>query len=172
MKKIYLFTLISSLLINIPSYASNGILTNVEPVFTSLPDTASQPSIFYGLKGYSELHEYFRLNYGVNTLLSNGYVLNVPLSISFVPSGSYKFNLRPQVFLGGDLFYSTLNTGNFKGLKFYGHAGLGLDYIFDNSLIVNVGTKIYFNDSFLQTTITKGFNSGTLSLFGGIGFKY
>ncbi|MFN4150722.1 MAG: hypothetical protein ACK4IX_07240 [Candidatus Sericytochromatia bacterium] len=172
MKKIYLITFISSLILTTSTYASNGVLTNVEPIFTPLPDNGSQPSFFYGLKGYSELHEYFRINYGINTLFSSGYIVNVPLSISFVPSGSYKFNLRPQVFLGGDLFYSTLNSGNFKGLKFYGHAGLGLDYIFDNSLIVNVGTKIYFNDSFLQTTINKGFNSGTLSFFGGIGFKY
>lgn len=172
MKKFLILVLTSLLYLNPSSQAGNGVLLNVEPIFTSIPDTASQPTFFYGLKGFTELHELFRVTYGVNTSISNGYIVNVPLSLSFVPSGDYKFNIRPQVFVGGDLFYSSLTTGSFTGLKFYGHAGLGLDYIFSNNLIINAGTKIYFNESFLQSTITKGFNSGTISFFGGLGIKY
>jgi hypothetical protein len=162
-------------LFNNPAQAATGAGVSVESLFIPLgrSGTADLRSItlLYGLQGFTELHENWRISYGISGTFLNGYLYHIPVSVAFVPTADYKINLRPQIFAGVDAFYS--NFPDFKGLKFYGHVGLALDYIFENRWFINIGTKLYINDSFFQKEPgLYGFNTGVVSIFGGAGFKF
>lgn len=176
-KYIVCLILIFSLLItlNDKAYSANGVIVSVESLFiplgkTDLNDPRSL-TLMFGVRGFSELHENIRLNYGVSVSNYNGYILSLPISIAYVPTADYKFNLRPQIFAGIEPFYS--NIQNFSGLKWYGNVGLALDYNFSNNLIFNVTAKTYINESFFQSKpVVEAFNTGVVSLSTGIGYKF
>jgi hypothetical protein len=164
-------------LFNSSAYAASGAGITAESIFVPLGKSGNNDyrsiTILYGLQGFTELHENWRISYGVSGTFLNGYVYHVPLSVAFVPTADYKINLRPQIFAGVDAFYSNFN--DFKGLRIFGHVGLALDYIFENHWFVNVGTKVYINDSFFKSVneiSLNGFNTGVVSVFGGAGYKF
>lgn len=178
LKKIKKLPLLSGLisLLTLPAYSANGLIATTESIFITLGDstqTNRSPFTFvYAIKGFSELHENWRISYGISGNYLNGVLLSLPISLAYVPTSDYKENLRPQIFAGIEPFYSTISDKNFTGFKFYGNVGVSLDYIFDNKWIINAGTKFYINDSFFrQDSKEEQFNTGVLSLFGGVGIK-
>lgn len=157
------------------SYSANGVIASVDTLFYPLGKTDNNDprsiSFLYGVSGFSEVHENIRISYGVRTSYYNGNIFTFPVSVAYVPTSDYKFNLRPQIFAGIEPIYS--NIPNFTGLKFYGHAGLALDYIFNTNWIINVTAKTYLNESFFQEKpIANAFNSGIVSVSAGLGYKF
>lgn len=177
-KKLQLLALTPILIFNLfigPSFSASGVIASVDSLFYPLGKTDNNDprnvSFLYGVSGFTEIHENIRLSYGVRTSYYNGNIFTFPVSVAYVPTADYKFNLRPQIFAGIEPIYS--NIPNFTGLKFYGHAGLALDYIFNNNWIINVSAKTYINESFFQTTPTaNAFNSGIVSVSAGLGYKF
>lgn len=160
-----------------PVIAANGITTSVESVFVPLGRNGTNDTrsitLLYGIKGFSEFGENWRLSYGVSGTVLNGFLASFPVSVAFVPTGDYKTNLRPQIFAGIEPFYS--NFPDFSGFKIYGHVGLGLDYMVNDNFFINVGAKAFINDSFFKDTKnikTTDFNTGVLSVYGGVGYKF
>lgn len=157
------------------AYSANGVIASVDTLFLPLGKTDNNDSrtvsFLYGVRGFSEIHENIRLSYGVSGSYYNGAIFTFPVSVAYVPTADYKFNLRPQIFVGIEPIYS--NIPNFTGFKFYAHAGLGLDYIIANNWILNVTAKTYINESFFQQTISSNaFNTGVVSVSAGLGYKF
>ncbi|MBC7473607.1 MAG: hypothetical protein H7263_04900 [Candidatus Sericytochromatia bacterium] len=155
--------------------SANGVNLSVEslsvPLGKNTTNDDRQFTFLYGINGYSEISENWRLSYGISGNILNGFIAGFPISIAYVPTGDYKLNLRPQIFAGIEPFYSNFN--DFQGFKLYGYAGIGLDYIINDRWVINAGTKVFINDSFFKTTIDKyGFNSGVVSLYGSLGYKF
>lgn len=170
-----LFLAFISVITDNNAYSANGVIGSVETLFIPLGKADNNDprslTVMYGVRGFSELHENIRLSYGVSGSYYNGFIFSFPVSVAFVPTADYKFNLRPQIFAGVEPFYS--NLSNFNGLKWYGHFGLGLDYNFENNLIVNITAKTYINESFFQAQpVLNAFNTGVVSLSAGIGYKF
>jgi hypothetical protein len=178
LKKLQLIILTSFCISNIlidNSYSANGVISSVDTLFFPLGKTdnndSRSTSLLFGLSGFSELHENIRLSYGFRTSYYNGNIFAFPISLAYVPTADYKFNLRPQIFLGIEPIYSTIP--NFTGLKWYGHAGLALDYVFKDNWIINVSAKTYLNESFFKSEPkVNEFNSGVVSVSAGIGYKF
>jgi len=175
MKKTFIYFFASLLIfsINIPVFASSGIGLSSDLIFVPVgkTDTNStrQTTFFYGVKAFTELHENWRINYGVSTYL--GKYLLVPISIAFVPTDDYKFNLRPQIFVGVE----PLITLASNQVKMNAHVGLGLDYVFNNTWYINFSSKVYINDSYFKKNPIAGFydfNTGVLALSAGFGYKF
>ncbi|MBC7476225.1 MAG: hypothetical protein H7263_18220 [Candidatus Sericytochromatia bacterium] len=175
-KKIPLLILLTLLVSYTKSAESaNGINLSIEslsvPLGKNTTNDNRQFTFLYGINGYSEISENWRLSYGISGNILNGFIAGFPISIAYVPTGDYKLNLRPQIFAGIEPFYSNLT--DFQGFKLYGYAGIGLDYIINDRWVINAGTKVFINDSFFKTTIDKyGFNSGVVSLYGSLGYKF
>ena len=175
MVKKIIFVLLFIIFSHNSAYCANGVSVSVDTIFVPLGKKENndnrQITIIYGVRGFSELHENWRISYGFSGTVLNGFLVSIPVSVAYVPAiTNYKVNLRPQVFAGVEPFYS--NFPDFNGLKWYGHIGLGLDYIFDNKWFINVGSKFYINESFFQKdVINKAFNTGVVELYGGGGFK-
>lgn len=157
------------------AYAANGVTGSVESIFFPIGKTDNNDTrgitLMYGIKGFSELHENIRILYGVSGSYYNGFIFSVPVSIAYVPTADYKFNLRPQIFVGVEPFYS--NISSFNGLRWFGHVGLGLDYTFENNWLINVTAKTYINNSFFEEKpVLNAFNTGVISISAGVGYKF
>jgi len=178
MKKtfIYFFITLLIFLINIPAFSSSGLGIYSDMLFVPIgkKDTndTRQFTFFYGINGFTELHENWRINYGISTSLLNGKYFLVPLSIAFTPIDDYKFHLRPQIFAGIEPLITFAEKNEFK---INAHVGIGLDYIFDNTWYINFASKVYINDSFFKKEPKAGFyefNTGVLALSAGVGYKF
>ncbi|MFN8577428.1 MAG: hypothetical protein U0354_11265 [Candidatus Sericytochromatia bacterium] len=178
LKKIHINLLsilfISSTFIN-NAYPANGVIASIDTLFLPLGKTDKNDSrtvsLLYGISGFSELHENIRLTYGFRTSYYNGSIFTFPISLAYVPTSDYKFNLRPQLFIGVEPIYSTIP--DFTGFKWYAHAGLALDYIFNDNWILNAGVKTYINESFFQAQPkVNALNTGVVSVNLGFGYKF
>ncbi len=167
------------LLISISSkiaLAKSSISTTVGSIFVGLGKTdVNEKRYFtpiYGINAFTEIHENFRINYGVLGSYWNGYLFSLPLSISFLPSGNYGADIRPQFYVGFEPFYSNMKELN--GLKFYGFAGFGVDYNIGNNYYINPSFKIYLNNSFAvkEKPVLTDLNSFSTSFSLSAGYKF
>ncbi|GIW21867.1 MAG: hypothetical protein KatS3mg068_0874 [Candidatus Sericytochromatia bacterium] len=169
MKKIILSLLIVFIFCS-KTYSSNLIAVSSELMLFPLLKN-SNVTFLYGVKGFSEINQNIRLDYSFYFNILNDLILSVPITLSYIPDGNYKFNIRPQMFIGINPFFS--NIQDFSGIKFYGILGFGIDYIFENKHVINFSTKVYINDSFIKSEVNNyAFNTGVIGLNLSYGMKY
>lgn len=124
----------------------------------------------YGLQAFTDLGHLFRLNYGVKASFLNGYLVSFPVALSYTPEGTYTANITPSFFAGLETFYSTFS--DFQGLKYYGFAGVGIDYNINEHYYINSNIKMYINNSFAsKNPLPNEFNSGNVNLSFNFGYK-
>lgn len=162
------------LLLPIKAFATTGLALDFG--FISVPlgkkDTTDQRyyTPLYGLQAFTDLGHLFRLNYGVKASFLNGYLVSLPISLSYVPEGLYTANINPSFFAGLETFYSTFS--DFQGLKYYGFAGVGVDYNINENYYVNSNVKMYINNSYAsKNPLPNDFNSGNINLSLNVGYK-
>lgn len=169
MKKIVLSLLIIFLSCR-NSYSANSIGISSDIIFFPVSKN-NNITFLYGIKGSSDIHQNIRIDYSLYFNNLNGFISSMPITISYIPDGNYKFNIRPQIFAGINPFFS--NIQDFEGLRFYGILGFGLDYVFENNHIFNISTKLYINDSFLKSEVNNyAFNTGVAALNLSYSIKY
>jgi len=169
MKKIILIFLILFVFCK-KSYSSNLIGLGSDIVFFPVSKNTNI-TFLYGIKGFSEIHQNIRIDYSLYFNIINGFISSMPITISYIPDGNYKFNIRPQIFVGINPFFS--NIQDFSGFRFYGIIGFGIDYVFENNNVFNISTKMYINDSFIKQEVNNyAFNTGIAGLNLSYGIKY
>ncbi|MFN8673367.1 MAG: hypothetical protein U0457_14945 [Candidatus Sericytochromatia bacterium] len=161
------------------SFAQTGIGLGAGIISSPIgKDTSKEKFYFtnnYQLNGFTELHENFRINYGLASTFSKEYWVSTPISISYSPVGNYSSNIRPQFYFGFEPFYLNKKANEIDNyfFSYYAFIGFGIDYNIGNNYFINSNMKIYINNSFFQKDpLPTDFSSGTLSLSIYSGYRF
>jgi len=120
---------------------------------------------FAGISGFSDLSPNWRVLYGLSAALTGYPLFKASSSLAFMINTPYPLPLRPYVFLGLDPVFSA--DPALTPLSLTSHAGLGLEYSWNNSLHLSFDLRYYLLNPFqAQETSTKNliWPAGSFSL--------
>jgi len=168
-----LFTIFLCLLFSAtPVYAGTTINAGMESITSSF--TTSKPTTeFYGIGAEFEITENWRISSNLLIASIEGSLSHLSLSLGYKINSDYLFDISPYIFAGIDPFFAQIKDLSEVGVTY--HIGLGLNYVFENTLSLSFLTKLYLANPFSDKSFLDekhNFNTGTLGLSLGIGYKF
>ena len=128
---------------------------------------------FIGVSGFTDLNINWRVLFGLQASLVGAPILKGTGGIAFMINTPYTLHLRPHLFVGLDPILSM--NPEFPPFGFTMHAGLGLDYVWDNVLYTHFALKVYLLKPYgeeAENRLQTQWLAGTISISGGLGYLF